>query len=213
VVQVGVVLGLMTGTQIARAEFEPRVSGQPGEEHLKTHYGISIQGGGGVTNFTKSREQEVTGLGGSWEVRAVLNTRLVPALEIAYVGSARGVNGGLFDGAGLVGNGVEWTFRLNAPFLRRGVLLEPFAFVGLGWDHYSLTNSPVQPGPLLKQTSNVGVVPAGAGMAIGYKGLMAEARFTYRPAFDDGDLPIRFVSDRASDLDSWKLGFMAGYEF
>jgi hypothetical protein len=129
------------------------------------------------------------------------------------VGSARGITGGVFDGAGLVGNGVEWTFRLNAPFLRGQWLLEPFAFVGLGWDHYNLNNSPVQPGPLIRETSNVGVVPAGAGMAVGYRGLMAEARFTYRPAFDDGDLPLRLEGDRASDLDSWKVSFMAGYEF
>jgi hypothetical protein len=203
-------LGLLLGGQFAHAEFEPRITGQPGEQHITSGFGVSVQGGGGVTNFTGSNARSVTEVGGSWDVRAVLGTRTIPAFEAAYVGTARNVNGGLADGTGMVSNGLEGNFRLNAPFLFNQTLVEPFAFVGLGWSHYALNH--VGNLALITTANDVGTVPMGAGLAMSYRGLLAEARFTYRPTFGDDDLLVTTSGANAS-LDSWNIGLMVGFEF
>jgi hypothetical protein len=210
VLKVGVVFGLLTGAQIAQAQFEPRISGRPGEEHIRSGVGVAVQGGGGITNFTGGSETGLTDLGGTWDVRAVVGTRTIPALEAAYVGSARGVSDGVASGTGLVGNGLEAAFRLNLPFLQNETLIEPFGFLGLGWSHYNLTG--VGDLDLGARSNDVGVVPMGLGLAVGHRGFIAEARFTYRPAFQDDNLVLG-DDGGAFDLDTWNFGVMLGYEF
>jgi hypothetical protein len=206
------VLGVLASGHIAQAQFEPRISGKPGEEHITSGFGVSVQGGGGVTNFTRSSERSITDVGGSWDVRAVLGTRTIPAFEAAYVGSARGVTSGVADGLGLVGNGLEGNFRLNAPLLMSdGVLVEPFAFIGLGWSHYTLNH--VGSAAVITTQNDVGTVPMGAGLAVAYRGFLAEARFTYRPAYNDRDIVLDTGAGRGFDMDSWNVGLMVGFEF
>jgi hypothetical protein len=211
--RVGLALALGVGlfAQMARAEIEPSVSGKPGEEHIKSRIGISIQGGGGVTDFTGSNARTVTDTGGSWDIRAVFGTRQVLALEAAYVGSARGLTTGSLaaNDMNLIGNGLEANLRLNAPFLQGMTLLEPFIFVGAGWSHYYVSNDLVN--SFTVASDNVGTVPMGLGLAVGYRGFLAEARFTYRPTYDDNDMV--FTNGANLGLDSWNASLMLGYEF
>jgi hypothetical protein len=210
-VKAALLLGVGAGSSIAQAQFEPRISGKPGEEHVMSGFGVSVQGGGGVTAFMGSNENSLTDIGGSWDVRAVLGTRTIPAFEAAYVGSARAINGGTLNGDGLVGNGLEANFRLNAPFLEKQTLIEPFAFVGLGWSRYNLTGIAGNQ-VVVSRWNDVGVVPMGAGLAVAYRGFLAEARFTYRPAFGDDDLVLSSDGSRFG-LDTWNAGLMVGFEF
>jgi hypothetical protein len=209
---VGLTMALGVGlfAQVARAEIEPTVSGKPGEEHIHSRIGISVQGGGGVTDFTGANARSNTNTGGSWDIRAVFGTRQVVALEAAYVGSARGLSTASVaanNNVNLIGNGLEANLRLNAPFLQGMTLIEPFLFVGAGWSHYYLNNSLTD---FTAASDNVGTVPMGAGLAVGYRGFLAEARFTYRPVYDD---QVFFTNSGSSGLDNWNAGLMIGYEF
>jgi hypothetical protein len=208
--KVGVLLAVGTSASIAQAQLEPRITGQPGEEHIRSVFGVSVQGGGGVMNFTGGSERGVTDLGGSWEARAVFGTRMIPALEAAYIGSARNVSGGVASGTGLVGNGLEGAFRLNAPFLTNRVLVEPFIFGGLGWSHYSLNH--LSNNVIVSRSDDIGTIPMGGGLAVGYQGFLAEARFTYRPAFDDNGLVLA-TDGRTMSMDTWNISLSIGYEF
>jgi len=205
-----VVLAAAAIAPLAQAQFEPSVSGKPGEQHLRTRYGVSVQGGGGVTYFAGSDENDLTNAGGSWDVRAVFGTRMIPALEAAYVGSSRSVNGGVVSGAGLMSNGLEGNFRLNAPFLVQQTLIEPFGFVGVGWSHYYLTSLHDQ--FVSVRSDDVGTVPMGAGLAVAYHGFLAEARFTYRPTWGASGFVLS-DDGRNFGLDTWTLGGMLGFEF
>jgi hypothetical protein len=210
ILRAGVILGAVSLAPVAQAQFEPSVSGKPGEQHLQTRFGVSVQGGGGVSEFMRSQENNLTDIGGNWEVRAVFGTRTIPALEAAYVGSSRSVNAGLVSGSSLVSNGAEGAFRLNAPFLTNEVLIEPFGFVGLGWGHYYLTNLTGQ--FVSVRSDDVGTIPMGGGLALGYHGFIAEVRFTYRPTWGDTNLVLS-DNGRTFDLDTWNVGGMIGFEF
>jgi hypothetical protein len=82
--------------------------------------------------------------------------------------------------------------------------------VGLGWQHYSLNS--VGDLAVITRSNDVGVVPMGAGLAVGYRGFLAEARFTYRPAWNDREMVLS-TDGRAFGLDTWNFGLMIGFEF
>lgn len=208
---IGIALGLLVFAPQAWAqEFAPSISGRSGEEHVRSGIGISVQAGGGVTNFTLERARDTTGIGGFWEARAVLGTRRILGLEAAYVGSARELGAsGLSNSAALVGHGVEAALRLNVPILVYGALVEPFAFGGLGWTRYGLVSEGVNTSRIAG-SDNVGVVPFGGGLAIGYRGFIADARFTYRMTFEDETL---LPGSDAAALQNWGVGLLLGYEF
>jgi hypothetical protein len=204
-------LGMLGFGQLAHAQqLTPGIAGRPGEEHLRSRIGISIQGGGGVTDFTGSAGRAATNLGGSWDIRAVFGTRQILAAEAAYVGNARSLSTTSFaaNNMDLIGNGVEGDFRLNAPLLVQGTLVEPFAFVGAGWSHYYLTN--IGNGLFSSTVDNVGTIPMGGGLAVAYRGFLAEARFTYRSVYDEDGIVAR-GNTGGLGLDSWNAGLMIGY--
>jgi hypothetical protein len=208
----GVLFGALGIAPVAQAQFEPWVAGRPGEQHIHSRFGTSIQGGGGVIGFTGSSENNVSNIGGSWDVRAVFGTRTIAALEAAYVGTTRELTAGPGAGAGLMSNGAEGVFRLNAPFLTRETLIEPFAFAGLGWAHYRLNDTSRLQNVFVGRTSDdIATIPIGGGLALGYHGFIFEARFTYRPTFDN-DLALTANGSR-TELDTWNAGAMIGFEF
>jgi len=202
-------LGLLGLARVAHAQMAPTVSGRPGEEHIRSRIGVAIQGGGGITDFTGSGERSATNVGGSWDIRAVFGTRQIVAVEAAYVGSAHSLSTASVgvNNATLIGNGVEGDFRLNAPFLLQGTLVEPFAFVGAGWSHYYFTNGYV----VGANSDSVGTIPMGGGIALAYRGFLAEARFTYRSVYDDNQIVFR--GGGSAGLDNWNVGGMIGFEF
>jgi hypothetical protein len=147
--------------------------------------GAAVMLGGGFEDFTNSSIRSMTGGGGSWTARVVGGTRQAVGIEAAYVGAARNINGfGLGDGARLVSNGVEGAVRANVPIETggRGLLL-PFAFVGLGWQHYSLMNGPAVNVSAVSGSDDVMSLPYGAGLEYSYGMFIADARFTYRYTF------------------------------
>jgi hypothetical protein len=146
-------------------------------------------------------------MGGSWELRLGIGTRSLAGVELAYTGSAHDVaTSGLDVDAYAIRNGVEGAVRLNAPLVMRRWTLAPFALLGLGWARYDLVNAAVNTSTV-RGHDNVLVVPLGVGVGASFHGFMADARFTYRAAFDD-----QFLG-RGVDLHTWTVGANVGREF
>lgn len=170
--------------------------------------GASVLLGGGFEDFTNNDMQSMTSGGGSWNARLVAGTRQFVGLEAAYVGAARSINTlGLASNSNLVSNGLEGNLRVNVPVARGAQLIEPFGFIGLGWEHYNLTNSGINTSDL-NDTDDVMTMPYGGGLAYGYGMFMADARFTYRQSYLN-DL-LRTTGGR---LNTWGLSGQVGVEF
>jgi len=178
--------------------------GTAGSRDLVTPLGEYVLLGGGVTNFTKSELRDRFDVGGTWDVRLGLGSRSYVGGELAYVGSTRNASG---SGPDLTSNGAEGVIRLQVPYATAGWLVEPFVFGGLGWSHLSLRNAPAG----VARTDDIGVVPFGGGVTVGYGRVLLDARFTYRASFDEN---LRLAANQGSaDLSQWAVGASVGYEF
>jgi hypothetical protein len=54
--------------------------------------GVTLGLGGGVTDFTGTTMSDASSVGGTWEVRATVGTRMYLAAEAAYIGSRRNLS-------------------------------------------------------------------------------------------------------------------------
>jgi len=172
-----------------------------------TKIGVAMMLGGGYEDFTYSAVRAVTNGGGSWDARLAAGTRQFIALEAAYVGGARTVNLlGATSNTNLVNNGLEGDFRLNVPLAAGLSLVEPFAFVGLGWQHYSTTSSFTSAD--ITSSSNVMTMPFGGGLMYAYSMFMVDARFTWRQTYFNN-----MFSTENAKLNTWGVGGNIGVEF
>jgi len=186
--------------------YQPAPAAAP-HEHGPLGAGLLV--GGGVQDFTGDNARAATGTAGFWNARMVFGTRQIVGFEAAYVGSAQSINMlGLDSDAMLLSNGAEGAVRVNLPVSRTAYsLVEPFGFVGAGWSRYHVANTPVNTASVAPN-DDILAVPYGAGLAVGYRGFMADARFTYRSTFYN-DL-LRTSGGR---LDNWTAGGQVGFEF
>lgn len=179
---------------------EVRTAGPP------SGYGIDFALGGGFSNFTGAAARDVTAPAGVWNARLIFGTRLPVGFEASYLGSAQDVHAtGLDSGAWMLGNGAEGALRLAVPIGSARWLVAPFAIAGFGWTHYSLQNTSFNASDIHGK-DNVYTVPLGAGIGGTFYGFTADARFTYRYAFDDQMLGGR-------DMSNWGITADLGYEF
>ena len=136
----------------------------------------------------------------------VFGTRMFLGLEGAYIGAAQSISGlGLGSSNTLLRNGFEGVLRAQFPMAAGPSLFEPYAFLGLGWNHYSLSNTPVATASVARNDDTL-TVPWGFGFSAGYMGFLADIRFTYRPTYDANMLGN-------ASLTNWNLGGAIGYEF
>jgi hypothetical protein len=170
--------------------------------------GAGLLVGGGVEDFTDSSVRSVTGVGGSWTARALAGTRQFVGVEAAYVGAARSLDMlGVGSSAMLVANGVEGAVRVNVPvLLRRTQLLEPFGFVGLGWSHYSVTNTNVTTADIARD-DDIMSLPIGGGLEYAIGRFMADARFTYRSTYYND------LMRTGGNLNNWGVSGQVGFSF
>jgi hypothetical protein len=225
---IGITLGVFlagSAAAVAQEPFEepalppeepeaPIIRRGPGAEHLRTPMGTSIQLGGGVRNFLTEETRDVTGVGGYWDVRAAIGTRSFVGLELAYVGNAQNIEApGLSPDAALVGHGAEGAIRLQAPLvLQDRFYLSPFVLGGIGWLRYGIVNDDAAASPVAAN-DNVLTVPLGVGIGFGYRGFIADARFTFRPTFNEDLIPATATDEDFTRLHSWGAGVTLGYEF
>ena len=170
----------------------------------RSRIGLALMLGGGVGDFSNDSINAATGMAGSWNLRLSAGTRLPFAWEAAYIGGANEVTGAQ-AGANeyLLRNGAEGGLRFNVPFLWRSGMVEPFAAGGIGWTRYTAVNDE---GAGVSGQDDVLVVPLGGGLATSIRGVTAEARFTYRLAYED-----EMFGDR--DMGNWNVALGVGAEF
>ena len=167
-----------------------------------TPYGISVTGGGGVTGFLRSEARDYTSTGGNWNARVALGTRYIVAAELGYVGSAQSVNAlGLDSDANLMSNGAEVAARLN---ILPGAV-QPYLLAGAGFTHYRIVGEDFN-NSNLENSDNVAHFPLAAGLALRYRGFVADARGTVRPVADDTLLA-------GAQMHTWGVNLNAGVEF
>jgi hypothetical protein len=176
--------------------------------------GVTLGLGGGVTDYTRSTMNDASSVGGTWELRATVGTRKYIAAEAAYVGSRRNLNiGGVTGTPGesphVFSHGLEAALRAQYPVFAGDFIVEPFAFGGIGWSHVGLDG--LVSTSQVRDSSDLLVVPMGAGIAANWNRFVLEARFTYRSTFND-DLLVNADGSKAS-LSNWSTGALVGYEF
>ena len=182
------------------------------EKRLFTPYGESVMVGAGATDFTDQATRNTTSAGGYWDVRASFGTRSYVGVEGAYLGAATPIHSlGMDSNALLARNGVEGNMRLNLPILIKSeFLIEPFVVGGVGWAHYSLTNTTTNTSSV-QDNNDVLTLPIGTGIAFGYSGFLIDARFVFRAAY--ADTMLKTMAGDPAGLGNWQLGATAGYEF
>lgn len=192
---------LIAGLALAAAPASVAAEGASG---LLTRYGEYTLIGGGVTDFAEDDVKDRFGAGGSLDLRLGIGSRYFVGGELAYVGSARAGDGTPAD---LISNGGEAVLRVQYPYASGALLVEPFAFGGIGWSRVELQDA----GPGLKDADDVGFVPFGAGVTLGYGRLLLDTRFTWRESFDE-DLALA-AGEAPADLAQWGVTASIGYEF
>ncbi|HEX3694946.1 MAG TPA: hypothetical protein VH374_06100 [Polyangia bacterium] len=187
------------------------VTAPPRDVDTSAMYGLPVGGailvGGGYEDFTNSNLRSMTAAGGTWTARAIVGTREFVGLEAAYVGSSHSINTlGVGSNANLISNGIEGALRLNVPVINGLSLFEPFGFVGLGWQHYSINNGSATSD--IAGNDDIMTLPFGGGLEFAYRMFMADARFTYRETYYN-DL-LRTSGGR---LNNWGVGGQVGMAF
>lgn len=195
------VAGLLIGAVPAISHAE---EWRAGSGDLLTPFGEYLLLGGGVTDFKEDAAKDRFDVGGTWDLRLGVGSRYYVGGEVAYVGSLRSGKGAEPD---LAANGAEGIVRVQYPYATGKWLVEPFAFGGIGWSHLSLQDA----APGVKDSDEIGVVPFGAGVTLGYGRALLDARFTYRTSFSE-DLPLA-VGEAPANLEQWAVGASIGYEF
>jgi hypothetical protein len=175
----------------------------------QSRMGLALLVGGGVTDFTDGSTRSETGTGGSWTARLAVATRRIIGFDASYVGGANTLHGLGAGNATLVRNGLEGALRINAPLYSYDTLFEPYALAGVGWNTYRLANYNAGTSSVSAGSDNTVTIPLGVGFALGYRGFMADVRYTLRPTYDQSV----FVNQTSGALSNWDLGGMLGYEF
>ena len=172
--------------------------------------GLGLFVGGGVTDFFDSSARSVTNTGGSWTARMTFGTRSIVGFEGSYIGGANSIAGFGNTNATLLRSGLEGSLRLNLPIYAQDTLFEPYVMGGLGWNDYHIVDyNSAALASLNSGTDNTLSIPLGIGFTIGYRGFLADLRYTYRPTYNQSIL----VNQVNTALTNWDLGGMVGYEF
>jgi hypothetical protein len=174
--------------------------------------GVGVTLGGGAVGFWKDGTKSFVDIGGTWDVRATLGTRLPIAFELAYVGTAQGMNAlGLDTNAILLGSTAEGDVRIN---ILRG-RVQPYVFGGVGYTYYRITNTAIATSDL-QRTDNVLEVPFGAGLSwrLG-QALLLDVRGTGRLTYFDELFQNAATATNAgnSRLYNWMGTAHLGWEF
>jgi hypothetical protein len=89
------------------------------------------------------------------------------------------------------------------------MLLEPYILGGAGWNAYRVTNIDTSTASIATTSDNTLVLPFALGFMAGYKGFVADLRYTIRPTYRQTLL----AGQGTTDLTNWDAGGMIGFEF
>jgi hypothetical protein len=205
-----VALPLLAGIALysppAAAQQVIRTPADPAAWQPRSVFGNAVLLGGGYGNFTGDYAKDVTGAAGGWGLKYVAGTRSVLGGELGYTGGVNSLEGTASNDDYLLSSSFDAIIRAGWPIPISSALVSPFAFAGGGWTRYDLINEAPANGVLTSGTDNQFTVPMGLGIMGGYRGFIAEARATYRQAFDE-----ELFGDR--DMSTWGVSLSLGGEF
>jgi hypothetical protein len=200
------VTGRLAGTAAAQEGVVNRA------QELLGDYPLTLQLGGGISNFTEDGTKTVTGAGGLWDVRAIFGAARFLSAELAYVGSARPVDSSTLN-ASVLQTGVEALVRLGTRFPVKGAwYLNPYGAVGAGWNNYDLVSAEGSPG-VIRGNDNIFVLPLAVGVTGGYQRFNLDVRFTYRPGWGAEMFNDLDTGARSDGLNSLALSAAVGWSF
>src|SRR5262249_54037772 len=186
-------------------------------------HGDQAFAGGGVVDFTGNAAAHLTTVGGLWDVRIGFYGDQILGFECAYTGTANQVNNvmtAFAPGVTIIGTSLEGDFRLQVPrWVSEQSLahLQPYAFVGAGWNNYSLTGGRVTDPAALKNSDNSVLLPWGGGAQVYItQHFTMDGRFTYRALFDDDMLHTSaqgVPGVPAQSMSQWAVSARVGYAF
>jgi hypothetical protein len=188
------------------------------DPRVSSGIGISTSLGGGVAGFQdKTLRNATSNVGGLWDLRVTLGTRLPIALDVSYVGTATGLRG-LGRGGNLIGTTVEGAARWN---VLPHAVFTPYIFGGAGWTRYDVTQNNVSLSDAgMNPSDNLIEFPMGLGFGWRAYGFTADLRGTYRYTMDQNLIlknPTGIVTPSSSDdfapMHSWEASAALGYEF
>lgn len=173
--------------------------------------GLALSLGGGVSGFTNDIMRDTTNDGGSWGVRAAIGMRSYLGLEAEYTGSAQSIDAlGLDDDAVLVGNGLQGALRIN---VLPEYAIQPFAFGGVAWRHYELTNEGINTSDVASD-DDVLEIPVGVGVGYTYRNLLVDARGEFRySGFEDMVPDNRIGETDGATMHRWGVNANVGFAF
>jgi peptidoglycan-associated lipoprotein len=190
---------------------QPQYEATPGyRPFYGSPFGFALLVGGGYSNFTGGNAKGLTSGGGSWDARIVAGTRSFIGFEAAYVGTANNVNVLGSTSSTLISNGVEGALRLNVPIVMGWHMIEPYGFIGLGWQNYKVTNNRPAFTDFNSGSDNVMTLPVGGGIAYTYKALSVDARAGWTATYYNN---ILLTTSGSNNLDHWGVGGHVGVAF
>lgn len=194
----------------ASAHADPPAAGDL-ETYHPTSYGLAVIVGGGVTGFTDHALRAATSnVGGLWNLRATFGTHAPLAAEIAYIGSATGLDS-LVGSAHttLIGTAFEADVRLN---LGPHLAWDPYVFAGVGWQRFTIDDRELAFSDTgIHPSDDLMTMPFGGGLAYRRGGLIADLRGTVRAA--SGSDMVVDRAGRSAPMHSWEASAALGYEF
>jgi len=185
---------------------------------LSSGIGISTVLGGGITGFTENAVRNRTAsVGGLWDLRVTIGSHVPLGFDVSYVGTATDINSGLLPGqsATLIGTAFEGALRYN---VLSHCTWNPYIFVGIGWQHYDVTQTNVTLALNgMNDSDDLLEFPMGAGLSYRMGGFVADIRGVFRATSDDNLIlknPAVFpTSNDFARMHSWEASAAVGYEF
>jgi peptidoglycan-associated lipoprotein len=171
--------------------------------------GFALMVGGGYQDFTHEQLKNATNGGGSWDARLVIGLKSVIGAEVAYVGTTQQMTPlGLSSTSYIASNGAEGALRLNIPVIRGVTLIEPYGFVGLGWQHYWISHYNQAVLSDFTAHDDVMTVPVGGGITFANRALLLDVRGSWTPTYYNNILP-----GVNGALNHWGVGGHVGVAF
>ena len=149
------------------------------DNKVATVIGVAITAGVGVLWFSDDTFNDQVDIGGTWDARVAIGTRLPATLELSYTGSLNNIEDPNSN-VSLFSNGLDAKIRVQLPF---DSLFMPYIFGGVGWRNYGAVNFDDNESATLNIEDDVLEVPVGLGFAFRFNNIIIDLRSTYRFAF------------------------------
>lgn len=173
---------------------------------------ITVQAGGGYSNFTENGTRDLTTPGGLWTVRASSWANRWLGVEAGYIGTANGFDPPTGGDAAILRNGFDVDLKLGYPVAVGNAYVAPYGLIGLGIDFLVLAGAEGnRAGADTHDTAFA--LPVGVGLTAGLDRYSLDARFAFRSNFGDAMFDSANRTIYTAGTNSLAFTLAAGYTF